>query len=657
MMSIRYLLPLLAVGALTAGDAPLGSKDFYPSPEHPVRFLGDGSGHFPGATPVSHWQEGTPKKVFLDGAKEGDKGAKWLWTLGDDQKVNIVWKTNMPGWVNSQPIVVGDLVFTYAEPNQLVCVDAHSGKILWTRIMNVYALDGRDPKLAEHLLAMRNMAHVLANFQRGMSTNPPYGDKSALNAFGDFCDTFSTTIIPRLAEELKRIDPQGEYTSAAAKSAAEFTLAASAYHSGEKPADGRDPPFKKTKEMGEFANALEKRISSLSGIKTAKNAESLPSIIDSPWGNMIGWQMSVPVSDGRHVYASLGQGATACYDLQGNLIWARSMPCIGKNYCSTVYSPLVVDGIFVDVHRGEKELVGLDAQTGEEKWRTSVLGEFTYAANKSRKIGSHRVLTLSSANGGKMNVIVTIQGNVIRPKDGKSLCAIPYNEGSSPGGPTLLASGDIVMLGGSGDNFSPPYVAFQLTMESADTVVAKEIWRQPKSPGECANLATPTAFIISGKEGGGFDVATGKLLFPAKELSQYMSKLLLGDVLIGARETSWLGPQCGRVDGVLASFFSTWSLSGSKITSIQAVNILGGIPKVHSLEYDTYAPELMANPRFHHNWGLPPGHNLHTDNAVFASGNRIYIRTVADLYCIGDPAVKYDWNPAARPKDIAVPKP
>lgn len=32
---------------------PLGHKDFYPSPQHPVGFRGDGNGCFPGATPVA----------------------------------------------------------------------------------------------------------------------------------------------------------------------------------------------------------------------------------------------------------------------------------------------------------------------------------------------------------------------------------------------------------------------------------------------------------------------------------------------------------------------------------------------------------------------------------------------------------------------------
>lgn len=43
-------------GATPASDkAPLGSPDFYPSPERPVGWRGDGSGRFPGATPPTTW--------------------------------------------------------------------------------------------------------------------------------------------------------------------------------------------------------------------------------------------------------------------------------------------------------------------------------------------------------------------------------------------------------------------------------------------------------------------------------------------------------------------------------------------------------------------------------------------------------------------------
>ena len=86
---------------------PLGHRDFYPSNDRPVGWRGDGSGAWPGATPVKEWDAATGK--------------------------NIVWKTPMPGPSFSQPIVVGDKVLALADPNWLVCLGAADGKILWRK--------------------------------------------------------------------------------------------------------------------------------------------------------------------------------------------------------------------------------------------------------------------------------------------------------------------------------------------------------------------------------------------------------------------------------------------------------------------------------------------------------------------------------------------
>ncbi len=42
---------------VAAGEAPLGSADFRPSPERPVGWRGDGNGKYPGATPPVHWNQ------------------------------------------------------------------------------------------------------------------------------------------------------------------------------------------------------------------------------------------------------------------------------------------------------------------------------------------------------------------------------------------------------------------------------------------------------------------------------------------------------------------------------------------------------------------------------------------------------------------------
>jgi len=45
----------------------------------------------------------------------------------------IRWAVHMPGHSNATPLVVGDRVFTTSDPNDLVCLDKNTGKVLWVR--------------------------------------------------------------------------------------------------------------------------------------------------------------------------------------------------------------------------------------------------------------------------------------------------------------------------------------------------------------------------------------------------------------------------------------------------------------------------------------------------------------------------------------------
>jgi outer membrane protein assembly factor BamB len=51
---------------------------------------------------------------------------------------NIVWMTELPQRSNAAPVVAGDRVFVMAEPDELICIDKNSGKVLWTAANNYY---------------------------------------------------------------------------------------------------------------------------------------------------------------------------------------------------------------------------------------------------------------------------------------------------------------------------------------------------------------------------------------------------------------------------------------------------------------------------------------------------------------------------------------
>lgn len=51
---------------------------------------------------------------------------------------NILWMTELPDRSTSTPIIVGDRIFVAAEPDELLCLDKNSGRILWTASHRYY---------------------------------------------------------------------------------------------------------------------------------------------------------------------------------------------------------------------------------------------------------------------------------------------------------------------------------------------------------------------------------------------------------------------------------------------------------------------------------------------------------------------------------------
>ena len=78
--------------------------------ERVVGWRGDGTGHYPDATPPTVWYQ----------KANGDS-------------TNILWKTKLPCYTWSTPIIVGDRIFTLSEPYDLICLNKMTGKILWIR--------------------------------------------------------------------------------------------------------------------------------------------------------------------------------------------------------------------------------------------------------------------------------------------------------------------------------------------------------------------------------------------------------------------------------------------------------------------------------------------------------------------------------------------
>ncbi len=77
-----------------------------------------------------------------------------------------------------------------------------------------------------------------------------------------------------------------------------------------------------------------------------------------------GYSSPTPISDGEHVWAVYGNGIAACYDMDGNRVWARFIEK-PPNGWGTSNTPVLADGKLI-VHIGTMR--ALDPLTGEEIW-------------------------------------------------------------------------------------------------------------------------------------------------------------------------------------------------------------------------------------------------------------------------------------------------
>ena len=456
-----------------AGDPPLGDKNFYPSPDRPVGFRGDGNGYFPGATPVSEWREGTV-------AKSGDNDAL---IIIDHKSHNVVWKTEMPAWANSQPTVVGDRVFTTAEPNLLVCVDAASGKIRWTVATNPWELKGIDPSRAEKIQAMYDIWRDAIPHFDCMCHETTIKRILPSSEFVPIANVFVETVLPRVVTELKTLDPGGPYDDAAAVTAdalKRYGMALTEWEQGKtgqnSPAAKHDPIFG---QMTRLMDLLGNRIDTLGGF-TGSGKSRTPKIpLEVPWGHLVGFCGSAPVSDGQYVYASFGQGQTICCDLDGKRIWGTFVPPNSQSGdLSSLQSPLLIGDVLVDMHCGTNSehlsgvLRGLDKRTGKLLWEAPAKGHGLRNGG-GYCVGSHKAVRLNSGSKS-IDVVVTTFCNIIRAKDGLEIGTLPFEYPPS-GGPSMISNGDIVVKGAVGDNYRTPYIGYRLQLVADDKVEAKEI--------------------------------------------------------------------------------------------------------------------------------------------------------------------------------------
>ncbi len=92
--------------------------------------------------------------------------------------------------------------------------------------------------------------------------------------------------------------------------------------------------------------------------------------VKPPADKVNGYTSATPVSDGEHVWALFGNGIAACYDLDGNRVWALS---VGPPQTPTGWghsaSPILAGGYLITHTNSMK---ALDPATGEVVWEANL---------------------------------------------------------------------------------------------------------------------------------------------------------------------------------------------------------------------------------------------------------------------------------------------
>jgi outer membrane protein assembly factor BamB len=110
-----------------------------------------------------------------------------------------------------------------------------------------------------------------------------------------------------------------------------------------------------------------------------------------------GHASATPVTDGRLVYASLGNRGLVAFDLNGKLAWHRNVGQI-DNYHGPAGSPLLYKDrviLFQDGRQGAF-VAAFDAQTGKQLWRTARTANVGWGTPVAIRVGNRDEIVVSS---------------------------------------------------------------------------------------------------------------------------------------------------------------------------------------------------------------------------------------------------------------------
>ncbi|WP_166825957.1 outer membrane protein assembly factor BamB family protein [Thalassoroseus pseudoceratinae] len=177
-----------------------------------------------------------------------------------------------------------------------------------------------------------------------------------------------------------------------------------------------------------------------------------------------------PCSDGEHIYAFFSSNDLIALDLEGNLLWYRGLTYDYPNASNSLgmsSSPVVVAGTVVCQVESDAEAfaVGVDATTGEERWKIARPRKANWTSPCVYAADSDKPLVLLQSSEGL---------TAVEPKTGETVWQ--YTDGASTI-PSSVVSADIIYVPSNGITALRPIAA-----SSAPEITWQEGGLSPSTP-------------------------------------------------------------------------------------------------------------------------------------------------------------------------------
>jgi outer membrane protein assembly factor BamB len=323
-----------------------------------------------------------------------------------------------------------------------------------------------------------------------------------------------------------------------------------------------------------------------------------------------------PVSDGRHIWMMTSQGVVACYDLDGNQKWLKTFCRDGAE--ARLHSPVLTEGVLALFF--DKEALGLDAATGETKWK----------AKPSVGFERHQLFAMPLGRTG----VVLAQGMIVRVADGKILSANYLAEFQAPHAFPMAVNredGIVYVNGLFPGKHGLDTAALRLTV-AGDQATVELAWKRDGRLGGVDRSNTLGMFSVCYSQGKLYaagsefvlDARTGAevRLAPGTSIPSATRHLLIaGSHVVGVRSKMCWYESCGleHKEPPRGCDVESRTLDGAPLGAGRLT-----VPAADTPEKRQQRIDLAAGIYWEFGRAAP-----------FFAGDRIYIRSNDELLCIG----------------------